>query len=116
LGAAIKDLEDQSKADRAALAALKEQAAAPVALPTPEAILRRAQALDRVLKTDPTALRVKLLRFFERGQVLLDPQPDGTYVAMSTLLPLVALAEMKEPAVQKPRDPSLSSNCCAGRI
>lgn len=116
LGTAIKDLEAQLKADRAALAALKERAAAPVALPTPEAILQRAQDLDRVFKVDPTALRVKLLRFFERGQVLLEPQPDGTYVAMSTLLPLVVLAETKEPAIQKPRVPSLSSNCCAGRI
>jgi hypothetical protein len=71
-------------ADRAALAALKEQAAAPVALPAPEAILRRAQDLDRVFKADPTRLRQKLLRFFERGQVLLDPQPDGTYVAMES--------------------------------
>jgi hypothetical protein len=70
----------------------------------------------RVFKADPTRLRQKLLRFFERGQVLLDPQPDGTYVALSTLLPLVALAEMKEPAIRKPRVPSLSSNCCAGAL
>jgi hypothetical protein len=32
---------------------------------------------------------------------------------MSTLLPRVALAEMKEPAVRKPRVPSSSSDCCA---
>jgi site-specific DNA recombinase len=116
MGAAIADLETQLKADRAALAALKEQAAAPVSLPTPEAILRRAQDLDRVFRADPTRLRQKLLRFFEHGQVLLYPQLDGTYVAMSTLLPLVVLAETKEPAVRRPRDPSLSNYGCAGRI
>jgi hypothetical protein len=68
-----------SRADRAAVAALKEQAAAPVALPAPEAILMRTQDLDRVFKADPTRLRQKPLRFFERGQVcstLSNPSGD----------------------------------------
>jgi hypothetical protein len=85
-----------------------------VVLPTPEAVLTRAQELDRVFRTDPTRLRQKLLRFFEDGEVLLHPQTDGTYVATSVLLPLVVLAETGGPAVRELRDPSLSSDGCAG--
>lgn len=115
-GAAIKDREAQLRSDQLALAALKDRAMVPARLPTPEAILRRAQELDRVFRADPTRLREKLLRFFEKGRILLHPQADGTYVAMTALLPLVVLDETKNPGVRRPRDPSLSSVSCAGRI
>lgn len=114
IATAIGDLEVQLRADQAAVRALKEQVALPAVLPTPEAVLTRAQQLDRIFRADPTRLRQKLLRFFENGEVLLHPQTDGTYVATSVLLPLAVLAETTDPA--KLRDPSLSSDGCAGRI
>lgn len=111
----LMDLEAQAEAERFAIRSLKAQAGEPVSLPTPEVVLKRAQELDRVFRADPTLLRETLRRFFKDGRILLHPQPDGTYIAEGTMLPLVALAEMTNPRAARPggRCPPFS---CAGRI
>ena len=86
-------LEAQAKEERLAIQELKVRAADPITLPTPEAILRRAQDLDRVYSADPVTLREKLRRVFVGGRILLHPQADGTYLAEGTMLPMIVLAE-----------------------
>ncbi len=111
----LKDLEAHADAERTAIQNLREQASSPVTLPTSEAIISRAQDLDRVYRADPTVVREKLRRVFKDGRILLHLQPDGTYVAEGTFLPMIALAEMTKPPTEKPgaRCPAIS---CAGRI
>ncbi len=111
---ALKDLEAQAKTERTAISSLKEQASAPVVLPTPERVLLRAQELDRVFRGDPLRARESLRRYFEDGRIKLYPQPDRTYLADCTFLPLVALAEMARPLREEGSRGTAGG--CAGRI
>ena len=59
-----------------------------MALPAPEALVSRALELERLLKEEPTRARELLRRMLGDGLIQLTPQPDGVYLAESTLLPL----------------------------
>ena len=111
---ALNDYEAQAKAERRAIATLKEQAAGPLTLPSPEQVLARAKNLDRVYSADPMVIREKLRRVFKDGRILPHPQPDGTYVAEGTMLPMIALAEMTKPPTEKPGVPRCPASSCAG--
>lgn len=95
---AMRDLEVQARADKAAIAAIKAAAGKPVVLPTPDELVERALALETLLAGDPLRAREALRRLFVDGRVVLHPQPQGHYVAEGCFLPLVALSDAPEPA------------------
>jgi hypothetical protein len=97
---AIRDLEVQARADKAAIVAIKAVANRPVALPTPDELVERALALETVLAGDPLRAREALRRLFVDGRVVLHPQRDGHYVAEGRFLPLVALSETPAAALR----------------
>jgi hypothetical protein len=90
---ALRDLEVQARADKAAITSIKTAAGKPVALPTPEELIERALDLETVLSGDPLRAREALRRLFVDGRVVLHPQPEGHYVAEGRFLPLVALSD-----------------------
>jgi hypothetical protein len=89
----LKDLEAQAKAEKAAIADLEDQAREPIRLPAPDEVVERVFELERLFEHDPTARREALARYFKDGQIRLEPQADGIYLAKSELLPLVILLE-----------------------
>lgn len=91
--ASLKDFEQQARAEKAAIRDLEAVVSKPVRLPTPDEILRRARNLEQTLLTDPTRGREMLLNLFEDGRILLEPHPDGHYVAKSRWFPLLALVQ-----------------------
>src|SRR5262249_28650260 len=101
----LYDLEAQAKAEKAAIADLERQAAAPIPLPTPEEAQQRACDLEARLREDPVAGREALRRMLKGGHFRLDPQPDGVYVARTDVLPLVLLLESIPASQEVPRTP-----------
>lgn len=91
----LRDLEAQARCDSAAIGELKQSLSAPVSLPTPATLLERAHDLDRVLSAGPLRAREALRTVFEGGRIAVHPQPDGSYVAEGTFLPLVAMASVR---------------------
>lgn len=95
---ALRDLEAQADAEKAAIAALQELAGAPIQLPDNEAIVRRVFDLDRLLTRDVDGGRQALRRLIKDGAVRLVPDAAGTYTAHCELLPLaVLLTERQTP-------------------
>jgi DNA invertase Pin-like site-specific DNA recombinase len=113
---ALRDLEDQKRVVMASIKSLQAANSKPVALPSADQILARAQNLMKVLEGEPMRAREALRRLFRDGQIRLCPQADRTYVAEGRFLPLVAIAETKKSQEFLPGISSLSSVSCAGRI
>jgi len=127
----LHDHEAQAKQEQAAIDALLRQASKPVDLPSPDVLLERALDLEALLATDPTRGREELKRLFEKGRLLVEPQPEGHYIARGRLFPLALLSLDLTPDTYKPRSFSApgpvkkldtnsfelwSSHGCAGRI
>lgn len=117
----LRDLEAQATTEKAAIAALEEQARVPVVLPTPERVARQCLHLEKMLAKDPLRAREALRRYFQGGRIRLIPGDDGVYYAEATFLPLIALSEVAEttrPLGDSPRGHFLrgTSLSCAGRI
>lgn len=126
----LLDLEAHAKAEKAAIRALRDDAKAPVVLPSPDVVIERALSLERIAEHEPVRAREALRRLFEDGRISARPQPDGYYVAESRLFPLALLsldlrdgvAEtqkaqlLSEPGRLSKLDVSSSSGGCAGRI
>lgn len=85
LSAALRDLEAQAEADRRLIADLERQARQPVALPSPDAILRNAMDLERRLAVNPAAARDELHRLFRDRAITLELGEDGVYVGKSEI-------------------------------
>ena len=49
--------------------------------------------LDAELAQDPLRARELLRRVLKDGRIVLEPQPDGVYLARAAVLPLRVLAE-----------------------
>jgi Arc/MetJ-type ribon-helix-helix transcriptional regulator len=129
---ALQDLEAQAKTEKAAIAALRQDAARPIELPTPAEVAASSMALAEVMEADPLRARESLRRLFEGGQLLLHPQPGGFYVAQGRIDVLAFLtlrfdasssgtSRARTPLSQNPGsstgpDHLWSSNSCAGRI
>lgn len=118
---ALKDLEAQARTEKASIAAIIDSAEKPVRLPTPDDLLSRARRLSTLLVSDPTRGREALRRLFEGGQIKVTPQPDRTYVAESTLLPLMLFTADEAQSTSPPteddgRGRSFTASSCAGRI
>ncbi len=114
--ATLRDLEAQVRADTSAISSLVASAEKPIELPTADAIMRRQIDLEAIVATDPTRAREELRRLFQGGQLLLRPQPDGTYLAESRLLPLVAFGATTNAPRAEPGGfgPRATAPSCAG--
>jgi len=122
----LLDLEAHAKTDKAAIRALREDAKAPVVLPSPEVVLERSLSLERIAEREPLRAREALKRLFADGRLPVVPQREGYYVASSQLFPLALLSldlRDRAPETQKARvlsEPGrlgldvLSSDGCAG--
>jgi hypothetical protein len=77
----LTDLEAQAKVEKRAITALRLQAEHPVKLPSPEDVTRCVAVLDEVMGGDPLVAREQLRRLFDGGQLLLQPQKEGSYIA-----------------------------------
>jgi len=79
--------------------------------------MKRARELDAVLTGDPTRGREALRRLFDDGHIRVTPQPGGTYVAESTLLPMMLFApdvQSTAPPTTSGRGRSFTAISCAG--
>lgn len=87
----LKELEAKTVIVRRAVIDLEQASAGPIALPSPDDMVRLTLALERRLTSDVTKGREELRRLFKDGRIELLPQEGGFYVAKSELLPLVLL-------------------------
>ncbi|HEY3353169.1 MAG TPA: hypothetical protein VGQ83_07985 [Polyangia bacterium] len=99
----LHDLEAQAKAEKTAIADLELRAEQPIRLPTPEEIVELAFDLQARLAQDPEAGREWLRRILKGEKLVLEPQPDGVYVARGELLPLILLRAQTETAAWLPK-------------
>lgn len=91
----------------------------PVRLPTNEDARSVLEAMQDTMTADPVRAREALRLFFKDGTVVLEPQPDRSYVAKTDVLPLMVI-----PAARRTKPPSEDSSGasdvyndgCAGRI
>jgi len=92
LANALRDLEAQARAERVAIDELERLVALPIRLPSPKEVGRLSFEMCDRLQQDPLAGREELRRYLEDERIVLEPQPDGTYIARCKYLPLVMLA------------------------
>lgn len=117
----LKTLEAEAKVVRRRVKVLERETTTPIALPTPDEMTSLVFDLDRRLMADVSRGREELRRLFRGGQIRLNPQPGGFYVAQSEILPLVLLTTPPSVANQGGRkgadqDPRYSAISCAGAI
>lgn len=124
---ALADLHAQAKQEKDAIARLRETAAKPVQLPTPEMILGVWNNFERIAQQNPLQTREALRLLFAGQGLRATPQADGRYMAegqidLSALFRLDLSTEGdKTPKAPKGlpgagptyRHPAVS---CAGRI
>ncbi len=93
----------------------------PIKLPTFDEVQRVVFDLNAVLASDPTRAREALRPLFKDGSIVLEPQEDGSYLARTSVLPLMVLpaASSKKPRSGGAGGASGSGvyfGGCAGRI
>ncbi len=113
---ALRDLEAQARAEKAAISDLQRRTELPIRLPSPEELQERANVLYRAQK-DPVGCREWLRRVLDGGGLTLEPQADRVYLARGGVLPFVLLAAT-EKGKRQPGDSelALSSGSSGGRI
>jgi hypothetical protein len=111
----VKDLEEQAKAEKAAIAALEAQQILPIRLPTPEQVLEVAFDLERRAVRDPVGCREWLRRVLKDEKLVLEPTSERVYIARGELLPFMLLAETeKEKRRLGISEPALLSSSSGG--
>ncbi|MEO8842496.1 MAG: recombinase family protein [Kofleriaceae bacterium] len=89
----VKTLHDHevfADQERAAIAALEEDARQPLYLPSIEEVEAQVIEMDDRLKQDPESAREQLRRWIKDGAIRVGPK-DGAIVAEGSLLPLMVL-------------------------
>ncbi len=89
----LVDLEAQARSEKEAIEAIRREATEPIHLPSPREIEAFVADLDAELAQDPLRARELLRRVLKDGRIVLEPQPDGVYLARAAVLPLRVLAE-----------------------
>ena len=97
------------------LAAVQTRVEEEPTLPSPESIMVAATDLATNCKKDPVRARERLRGVLRDGRIVLDPQPDGTFIARFHLLPL-AFAQNENAAPKWPQGGVVYDGCCGGRI
>jgi hypothetical protein len=88
----LLDLEAQAKAEKAEIASIEREASAPIRLPSPAELERFVVDIEARIAQDPLAGREHLRRLLKDGRIVLEPQPDGVYLARTHALPAVLFA------------------------
>ncbi len=107
------------------LDAVRTQSASGPRVPAAEDLVRLAQAMEHELRDDPIAFREVLRQMTDDGQIRLEPQPDGSYLAHAFFMPLVVPPRTTK--TRKPRSGGTRASSsdttevvysvgCAGRI
>ena len=94
----LADLEAQAKAEKEAIASFERGVAAPIRLPSPAELERLASDVELRIGEDPIGGREYLRQLLKDGRIVLEPQPDGIYLARTEVLPMVLLAGSAGPA------------------
>lgn len=85
---ALRDLEAQARSEKAALAELERRASIPLELPSPDFVLERLRALDRVLDgVDVSRGRELLELLVDESGIRLRPEDDGGYTGRMGVYP-----------------------------
>lgn len=124
---ALADLEAQAKQEKAAIARLRETAAKPIQLPTPDIIMNVWRNFERIAQSDALQTREALRSLFAGQPLRATPQPDGRYMAEGQIdLSALFRLDLSSPGDKTPKAPkgllgsridvSSSSGGCAGRI
>ncbi len=114
--AAWDDAKREEQSVKAAIASLEAAAATPIRLPTPAEVEDRILNLHKLCETTPIEAREVLRRVFN-GRIVMRPQPDGSYLAQTEILPLVLIAPSKRnPRSGEPNGGIVYISGCAGRI
>lgn len=87
----LRDHEVQARTEKAALAALDAEATKPIPLPTPDELKALVGELEELLAADVLAGREALRVLLKDGVLVLEPQPEGFYIARSEVLPLMLM-------------------------
>jgi hypothetical protein len=106
-------LDREKQADTKAMAAAESRSSAPIKLPTPDAMIELALALERRLLADVSRGREELRRLFKDGRIDLIPQPAGYYITRSEILPMVLLTA---PPPKGSPEERYTASSCAGAI
>ncbi len=91
-------------------------------LPTPEEIIAGVHDIEACLRADPLAAREALRRLLHGQGIVMEPQPDGSYVGRSVVLPMRLAGRRKTRRLGAsavsvpPSGGSVSFFGCAGRI
>jgi site-specific DNA recombinase len=131
LGDTLKDLEAQQERDEREIGEATARAKAPIHLPSPDELVRKAKALAELIAANPTQGREALMKLFAREGIKLTADDRGIYTAKSVFFPLglLGLGGVDVPSGngnEKTRHPigapgsrqldTWSSAGCAGRI
>lgn len=88
----------------------------PIHLPSPAEVEERILDLHRLCERSPIEAREVLRRVFN-GRIEMKPQPDGTYLARTEILPLVLIGpETTKPHPGEPDWGFVYFRGCAGSI
>ncbi len=85
------------------------------ALPSPEAMMVAATDIATNCTKDPVGTRERLRGVLRDGRVVLLPQPDGTYMARFSLLPL-AFTQNSSAVPKWLRDGGVYGESCGGPL
>jgi hypothetical protein len=112
--AAWEDAKLEAQSVRATVFSLETAANTPIHLPTPAEVEDRILNLHRLCETAPIEAREVLRQVFN-GSITMSPQPDGTYLAKTEILPLVLIApNARNPRSGVPGEGIVYISGCAG--
>jgi Arc/MetJ-type ribon-helix-helix transcriptional regulator len=113
---ALRDLEAQAKAERAAIERLQREAQQPLRLPSLDEITRGAFGLEQLIAGDTEQARLRIRRFLKDGEIRVIRTSSG-YEVRGEVFPL-ALAASNENAQVDHRlghlQPDVQSNVSSG--
>lgn len=109
------DAKKEADSVRSAIGALEAARGAPVRLPTPAETEDRILDLHRLCEASPVEAREVLRQVFG-GAIVMQPQPDRTYVAKTEILPLVLVGPETPKPQTEPDWGFVYFSGCAGRI
>lgn len=109
----------QKREAEARLAELKSKAALPApTLPTVDEIVALVLDIETRIDEDPIGVREDLRQMLHEGKITMIPQPDGSYIGHSHVLPLRVPRPLnrKAPVLAGASGTSVENGGCGGRI
>jgi site-specific DNA recombinase len=113
---ALRDLEAQAKADRAAIERLQREAQRPLPLPGPDEITRAAFDVTRWLGGHPDTARPRLRRWLKGGVIRIGKSAEAAFQASGAYYPLAVASETKNSPQSQGFETAESNVSSGGRI